>query len=117
NPLGQNAGRAVSPNAKLKGYSWAIIRGVIPFKKQLTEFEDAFSDVGHVPQEGDNLVYSGSFVIERAEVPPGKIESPDKLKWQELDKAAIGKIVKEVFASSNSVDVVDPTYVDPVLTF
>jgi hypothetical protein len=101
--------------SELRGQRWVVITGLVPLKKQIDAYYDAFSDCK--PSKNDSQpVYLG-YRIERLEITsPADIENPN---WKNAKKFAYKG--PEVSAPKDwgqlMPDVVDSRYVDPSVTF
>jgi hypothetical protein len=76
---GEGAAEDRGRGASAQGYMWAVITGLIPYERQVTEFSKRFKNAATQGTNGDQPLYKG-YYIERAEVRTGN-EPDEELKW------------------------------------
>ena len=92
----------------LKGFSWVVVTGLVPIRKQEAEFEEAFRNVIDPEPDKDIPEYRG-YKVERAEV-----HGDAPLEWQEIKLRGVEEFKKQW--SARPQEVVDAAYVDPMYT-
>jgi hypothetical protein len=98
-----------------------VIKAVVPFEKQAEEFLNSLGNSLDYDPQRDQPMYLG-FWVERAEVPADDLEAdPATLEWTQLKVRAtleeqIGSPTAPPAWAGMLTDIVDPNYLDPVLT-
>jgi hypothetical protein len=110
------AGRAAAaeafkprPESTLEPKAWAVVTGLVPWRKQTQEYSRVFDDAQGFNRELDVPQYMGAR-IERAQIDPSQ---PEKLEWSKVD-ASVDFEAK--WESAVISDVIREDYVEPALT-
>ncbi|MEZ6103660.1 MAG: hypothetical protein R3E01_32335 [Pirellulaceae bacterium] len=96
---------------KYQGVYYAAIQGLIPYKKQLDEYDRCFLEAAGFSETRDTPYYL-MFKIERAEVKPG--DDVSKLDWKTIDIAKACKLQQTWMDTMTPT--VDQQFIDPMLT-
>ncbi len=101
----QQRGVRPSRDSELKGLSWVVITGLVPFAKQEAEFEEAFRNVIKPIPEKDEPEYT-DMKIERAEVVDGVAA-----EWREIKLRAYNNQFRRRW-QSEMTEVAEYAYTD-----
>lgn len=96
-----------------QGYRYVSIRGVYPWKKQLTELVEKKAFDSLVQADNPELFSIVDFQIERKEATPG--ENPWAGEWEKIDVEQVQKFLLEKSFNFDP-DPVDPADTDPSIT-
>ena len=106
-------GAEVGPNDTLKGESYVIVTGLVPLRKQLSEYQSKFQNA---EVSGDDYPDYLGYVVERADVTDG-----GKPEWTRImfigNQAQLEEKTADYGSRFNNLMVADSRYVHPLLSW
>ncbi|HEX4142822.1 MAG TPA: hypothetical protein VHY91_04665 [Pirellulales bacterium] len=100
-------GAKLSKDLMPKGSFFVSVTGLVPLRKQITAYDDAFRSALRYDSKRDTPTYE-DIKVERADVVGN---NPDKAVWEEIDLGAVRTFVG-TWSSEAISDVVDDEYID-----
>jgi hypothetical protein len=105
-----NTNKGEGGNASgVEGIRWVMVTGLIPYKKQLAAYDDAFKEAQFKDPKADVPGYV-IYNLERAELAAGQKADDPSLVWQPIKVAAALQKAREKTSSSSNRDPVDDKY-------
>jgi len=99
-------GAKLSKELAPKGFFYVAVTGLVPLRKQIGAYDDAFRSAQKYDSTRDVPQFE-AIKVERAEVTG---QNPARAVWKEIDLAAVGSIVS-TWSSESINDVVDEDYI------
>jgi hypothetical protein len=122
-PAGERGGQAqpAAAAADMKGQRWAVITGLVPWKKQCDLYRDTFADCKQIDPLKDQIPEYKGYWVERLEITsPADITNPnwnDAKKVTKFQSNVVETSVTKDWGLVGQLDPVDPRFLNRNLSF